>query len=197
MTWVTLPNMGLEGQVEALGASSKHLPEDNPEDDDGAWKPICVEPCGLWVRPGTRLRVNGKFGVSRPFTLPAGPRVHLAVNPGRYDMRRAGIIVMSASAFAPAVTGMWFLVNHLGFPASNDEERRQDEARQAKALDVFKVGVLIGGIGIATGATLLLTNIRTTVTPQASGPAGAAAVSTPPRVSIGRGFWLSPSGVQF
>lgn len=197
-TWVTLPKLGLDARVEAFVGSTKK-DDDDPEEDAAAWRTLCHEPCGVWVRPGARLRVNGAFRVSPVFTLPAQPAVHVAVNPGRRDVRKAGIIVMSTSLVPVSAVGFYtffyIVFSGIGRDASTaEQEAREKHDRQL--VNVLKGTAVVAGVGIGVGLTLLLTNVRTTVSPRA-GASASSTVGGAPRVALGKRLWLSASGLHF
>jgi hypothetical protein len=188
--WVSLPHLDQGARIEAFEPRAKS--DDDDDDDDALWRKLCVEPCGMWIPSGTRLRVNGDFRVSSAFSVPAQPRLHLRVTPASSGARVGGIVLISV--FSPFV-----VLGSLLTLATADS--RSDDATTASRA-IFVVGLA----GLGTGLVLLISNRATKV--QFAAPTGATgprrfwapalrSAFVSPRVELGQGLSLSPEGLHF
>lgn len=138
----------------------------------------------MWITSGTRLRVNGDFRVSRPFSLPPQPSVRLRVSPSSSGVRALGFVLIGVSS------PFLFIGSLLAVGDSN------------RAGETFLTGL----VGLATGLTLVLvtgsSSVRLSDPPPVAGaargraPWSRTAVASP-RVDLGRGLSLSPTGLHF
>jgi hypothetical protein len=182
--WVTLPSLDRNARIEAFeGQKSRD------EDEDDAWRKLCVEPCAMWIPSGTRLRIDGDFRVSAPFVLPPRPSLRVAVDPARSGLRVTGIVFLPVFGTFAFIGGVLYLASSDVSSSSGGREIRT----LAGGFGLF------GLAGVATGLALFLTNQRTTVDlldPNAA-PRASLLPRAVPRVAIGKGLWLSPEGIRF
>jgi hypothetical protein len=190
--WVSLAQLDKGARIEAFEPRGGRRDDDDDDDDDRLWRKLCVEPCGMWIPSGTRLRINGDFRVGSGFSLPARPSVRLDVNTASTGARVTGIVLMGV--FAPvAFFGGIFTLATL-------DTKYEDAATASRA--VFVVGLA----GVGTGLALLLSNRATTVkfanpgAPASAGHRWAPSLRSAfqaPRVELGKGLSLSPAGLHF
>ena len=177
--YVTLPAIGRGARLEAFEAS----PSSDPDEDE-SWKRVCYAPCGIWVPSSTRLRIEGDFRASRPFSLPLRPAVRLEVDPARSGIRITGIVLMPIGGFFALVGAVI---------ATADGRNTGEIQNLGRGFAVF--GLATFGAGLA----MLLIHNQTTVdiVDPAARPSASRATFGVPRMALGKGLWLSQDGLRF
>lgn len=185
--WLTLASTGEGGRIEA----QQTAPPTSGDDDD-RWTKVCDEPCGIWVPPHTKLRVNGDFRESAPFTLPPRPAVSISATPP-HGPSKAGAIALTAAS--GAVLGFTLAFAFLTNVQIEEDHRTPSQ----KATDRRQTTLLLAGSGVSLGGLVtglfLLRNINRTTVELHEATATNATGSV--RLPLARGVTVSPSGVHF
>lgn len=185
-------------------------PNEYDEAHDG-WRTVCRRPCGVWVSPGARLRVNGDFPASPAFRVPSYGASAIVVRttpppPGALGMP-IGLIAASASVLA--ISSALLLMHSSGHATDyKSEDDRRAGQRFERNLAIAS-GVSLGGV-LSGVAWLLLArhtdvsvDTATTGSPSqaptsAASPVGVTSDGTRPlSIAIGHGLSVSPDGVHF
>jgi ferric-dicitrate binding protein FerR (iron transport regulator) len=145
----------------------------------------------VWIPAGSRLRVNGSFRVSEPFSLPTAPAVRLAVAPSK---RTPGVVLLSVSG------GFVFLaciVYAIMTPGRPDEDARSPaslahrDAEERASRNTAIAFASAGGVGMIAGLIAVIRTPPTQVDPQTSSTAASRGVP------LGHGLALSAVGLHF
>lgn len=188
--WVTLGSTGHEARLE--GPKTSTPVGDGDESDDDRWTKVCDAPCGIWVPPNTKLRVNGDFRSSAPFVVPARPAVAITATPPDRGAKTGAIALTAASGAALGLTlGLAFFTN-----LQIEEDRRSTSEKHAaeRRTTLLLLGTGVSAGGLITGLLLLRNVNKTTVE---LGGSQAPNAGGPRTLPLARGLTVSPAGVHF
>jgi hypothetical protein len=158
--------------------------------DDGEWMDVCALPCSKVLDIHEKYRIYGDDIVTSSSFL-INPNYHnIQVRAGSKSQRIVGIVLTPVGGLALLtglslyLTGAILRIDKKGTMVSGDDEELGKSFQTA--------GVITGLVGFGTmiAGILMITNNSTKLDYENSPPVMGS-------VPLGRGMWLSPSGLHF